>query len=33
MFAEIINTYGAEILKTILLAIIGIVAMALKNLC
>lgn len=32
MFAEIINTYGTEILETILLAIIGMVAMALKKL-
>lgn len=32
MFAEIINTYGVEILGTILVAIAGVVAMALKNL-
>ena len=32
MFAEIINTYGGEILGTILVAIAGVVAMVLKNL-
>ena len=32
MLVEIINTYGAEIFGTLLLAIAGVVAMVLKNL-
>lgn len=32
MFAEIIKVYGVEILGTILVALAGVVAMALKNL-